>query len=101
MSTEPITAEHLAEIIWHARKKALGDGDDGQTFAAMSARIRRQYTNEATEVLRRVDLTQQAEVHRLRAELAQLQDSKKRAAMGVDDDSYERGQAGPKRGERR
>lgn len=47
--------ERLAEILWTARKRALGDGDDGHTFATQSPRIRKQYERFAAEVAKRLD----------------------------------------------
>lgn len=53
--------ERLAEILWTARKRALGDDDDG-TFATRSARIRKQYANEAAEVAKLLGQVRDAEV---------------------------------------
>jgi 16S rRNA C1402 (ribose-2'-O) methylase RsmI len=81
-SPAPLSSERLAEILWTARKAALGDGDDGSTFATVSARLRTQYARFADEVAKQlaqdrggpapsVGKDPAAEVAQLRAELDQ------------------------------
>jgi hypothetical protein len=47
--SDPTSTERLAEILWTARKRALGDHDD-KPFSQASPRIRKQYAKEAEQV---------------------------------------------------
>lgn len=55
---EQTSTERLAEILWTARKIAIGYGGDGLALADAPARLRTQYGQFAEEVAKQLDLEQ-------------------------------------------